>query len=148
MANTFPVIDTTVHKTMKIVDEVSIEGKFYDKEDAFRALRATLLALRDRLPVNEAAHVGAQLPILLTGFYYEGWKPSATPRKDRSEQEFLEHIDEYLADKAPELNSQHVAETVFKVLSDHISEGEVIDILKGLPEDLYSLWPEEITAQV
>ena len=67
---------------------------------------------------------------------------SATPHKDRSQKEFLKHIDEYLSDKAPELNSTHVAKTVFKVLSNHVSEGQTEDILKALPEELRELWPE------
>jgi len=139
----FPVFDTTIQKTMIIIDEVSTKGKFHDREQAFKALRGTLLTLRDRLPVNLTAQIGAQLPILLSGFYYEGWKPAATPKKDRSQDEFLKHIDDYLSDKAPDLNSTHVAKTVFKVLSNHISEGEVEDILKALPEELRELWPEE-----
>ena len=141
----FPVFDKTIQKTMVIVDEISIEGKFHDREKAFKALRGTLHALRDRLPVNSAAQVGAQLPILLSGFYYEGWKPAATPRKDRSQKEFIEHIQDYLSDKAPELNAMHVTQTVFKVLTNHISEGEIEDIMKILPEELRELWPE--TAQ-
>ena len=139
----FPVFDTTIQKTMIIIDEVSTQGKFHDREQAFKALRGALLTLRDRLPVNLTAQIGAQLPILLSGFYYEGWKPAATPKKDRSQDEFLKHIDDYLSDKAPDLNSTHVAKTVFKVLSNHISEGEVEDILKALPEELRELWPEE-----
>ena len=138
----FPVFDTTIQKTMIIIDEVSTEGKFHDREQAFKALRGTLHTLRDRLPVNLSAQVGAQLPILLSGFYYENWKPAATPHKDRSQNEFLKHIDEYLSDKAPELNSTHVAKTVFKVLSNHVSEGQAEDILKALPEELRELWPE------
>src|SRR6056297_118257 len=88
----FPVFDKTIQKTMIIVDEVSTEGKFHDREQAFKALRGTLHTLRDRLPVNVAAQIGAQLPILLSGFFYEGWKPAATPQKDRTQEEFLEHI--------------------------------------------------------
>lgn len=141
----FPVFDKTIQKTMVIIDEISIEGKFHDREQAFKALRGTLHALRDRLPVNSAAQVGAQLPILLSGFYYEGWKPAATPKKDRSQEEFIEHIQDYLSDKAPELNAMHVTQTVFKVLTNHISDGEIEDIMKILPEELRELWPE--TAQ-
>ncbi len=140
--STFPVFNTTIQKTMIIIDEVSVEGKFHDRDKAFKALRAALHTLRDRLPVNLTAQIGAQLPIMLSGFYYEGWKPAATPRKDRSQDEFLKHIEEYLSDKAPELNSTHVAKTVFKVLSNHISEGQIEDILKALPEELRDLWPE------
>lgn len=139
----FPVFDKTIQKTMIIIDDVSIEGKFHDREQAFKALRGTLHTLRDRLPVNLTAQIAAQLPILLSGFYYEGWKPAATPRKDRSQEEFLEHIQEYLSDKAPQMSAMHVAQTVFKVLSKHLSEGQVEDILKALPEELRELWPEK-----
>ena len=139
----FPVIDKTVQKTMIIIDEVSVEGKFHDREKAFKALRGTLHALRDRLQVESATHIGAQLPILLSGFYYEGWKPGATPRKDRTQEEFLEHIAEYLSDKAPEINTTHAAQTVFKVLSNHITDGEIEHVIKILPEELRELWPEE-----
>ncbi|HMB40860.1 MAG TPA: DUF2267 domain-containing protein [Balneolaceae bacterium] len=139
----FPVFDKTIQKTMIIIDEVSTEGKFHDREQAFKALRGTLHTLRDRLPVNVAAQIGAQLPILLSGFFYEGWKPAATPQKDRTQEEFLEHIQEYLSDKAPQMNAMHAAQTVFKVLSNHISEGQIEDIQKALPEGLRKLWPEK-----
>jgi len=39
---------------------------------------------------NEAVHLGAELPMLIRGFYYEGWKPSSTPKKQRSLEAFLE----------------------------------------------------------
>ncbi|MFD7845280.1 DUF2267 domain-containing protein [Nocardia sp. NPDC059764] len=53
-----------------------------DTEDRFvahRALRAWLHTVRDRLNVNAAAHVSAQLPELLRGIFYEGWMPSQVP---------------------------------------------------------------------
>jgi uncharacterized protein (DUF2267 family) len=38
-----------------------------DKYRTYRLLRATLHALRDRLPAQEAVHLGAQLPMLIRG---------------------------------------------------------------------------------
>ena len=37
-------------------------------------MRSTLQALQDRLPPDEAVHLGAQLPNIVRGAYYEGWK--------------------------------------------------------------------------
>jgi uncharacterized protein (DUF2267 family) len=51
-----------------------------------RATRAWLHVVRDRLPLIEAVHLGAQLPEFLRGIYYEGWDPAHVPVKlDRDE---------------------------------------------------------------
>ena len=38
-----------------------------------------LHTLRDRLTVDVAAKLAAQLPTLIRGIYYEDWDPSRTP---------------------------------------------------------------------
>jgi uncharacterized protein (DUF2267 family) len=43
-----------------------------DRHLADLALRTTLHALGDRLAVHEAAHLRAELPMLVRGLYYEG----------------------------------------------------------------------------
>jgi uncharacterized protein (DUF2267 family) len=63
-----------------------------DRHHAYVALRAVLHALRDRLPPEVAVHLGAQLPILVRGIYYEGWHMAGKPVKDRSVQEFADHV--------------------------------------------------------
>jgi uncharacterized protein (DUF2267 family) len=53
----------------------------------------TLQALRDRLILLEANHLGAQLPILLmSSFYYENWRPSTSPSQERKKDEFFNSI--------------------------------------------------------
>jgi uncharacterized protein (DUF2267 family) len=39
-----------------------------------------------------AVHLGAQLPMLLRGAFYENWKPSGTPTHERHVEGFLSHI--------------------------------------------------------
>lgn len=46
-----------------------------DRRRAQRVLRSWLHLVRDQLPVNGAAHFGAQLPEFLRGVYYEDWTP-------------------------------------------------------------------------
>lgn len=63
-----------------------------DEEQAYSALRAVLHAVRDRLTVDEATDLAAQLPMVVRGFYYEGWKPALAPNKERTVEEFLDHV--------------------------------------------------------
>lgn len=56
-------IDRTVQKTHQWIDELKISMGWFDPEEAYRALRATLHALRDRLTVEEAAELGALRPL-------------------------------------------------------------------------------------
>lgn len=136
----------TTQKSMEIIKRVQEEAHIEDEHNAFQAMRATLKALRDRIPVEEAVNLGAQLPNLIAGYYYEGWKPSATPKKDRTQQEFLDRIRDYLPDMNTQIDAEHAARGVFKVLREVVSEGEIDDILKTLPEELRELFPEyEVT---
>lgn len=138
-----PVFDTTVQKSMKIIDDISTKADIHDRHKAFQALRATLQTLRDRLPVNEAVHLGAQLPRLITGFYFEGWKPSAVPTKDRTKDDFLDHIREYMQDVDPVIDAEHSARAVFSVISETVSEGEINELKDAMPEELRDLWSKE-----
>lgn len=68
---TVPSIAHTVEKTTRWLTELAEElGRPGDQQYAHRVLRGFLHTLRDRLMVDEAAHLGAQLPELLRGIYY------------------------------------------------------------------------------
>ena len=51
-----------------------------------------LHALRDRIGAESAVHLAAQLPMLLRGLYYEGWRMAASQTKERSRAEFFDHV--------------------------------------------------------
>jgi uncharacterized protein (DUF2267 family) len=60
-----PIFDETVQLSNVWLNELMDELDWDDKKRAYRVLRATLHALRDRLTPHEAAHLGAQLPMLI-----------------------------------------------------------------------------------
>jgi uncharacterized protein (DUF2267 family) len=99
--------------------------------------------LRDRLTVEEAAHLGAQLPMLIRGLYYEGWTPAGKPDKTRSKDEFLAPIREQFRGDA-EVDPERVARAVFKVLARRVTEGEIKDVKGLFPKELAALWPEAV----
>jgi uncharacterized protein (DUF2267 family) len=135
------VFDTTVQKTNEWLDEIMYELALEDRHTAYVALRGTLHALRDRLPLEETAHLGAQLPMLVRGFYYEGWRPAREPIKMHRE-EFLLRVEEQLTGAAAlQLDCEAVVRSVFQVLSRRISKGEIEQVEQTLPKDLRDLWP-------
>ena len=66
------VFDKTVQTTNAWLKEI-MEVTGPDRHRAYRVLAAVLHALRDRLTVDEAAQLAAQLPILVRGLYYDQW---------------------------------------------------------------------------
>jgi len=135
-----PHIEASIHTANVWIKELSQELGWDDRERAYHALRAVLHALRDRLTVDEAADLGAQLPLLIRGLYYEGWDPSSTPVKERHREMFLHHIAAAFP-RDPKVYPEGIAWAVFKVLERHVSTGEIKDVLHVLPKEIRSLWP-------
>lgn len=140
-ATTIIAFESTVHITNHWLNEIMHRLNWDNPHKAYQALRAVLHALRDRLPVNHAAALGAQLPMLVRGIYYEGWVPGRTPVKERKQADFLYHIRVAFHD-APTLDAEEVTRIVLHVLGSHISKGEVECIKLTLPHEIRELWEE------
>jgi uncharacterized protein (DUF2267 family) len=134
------VFDTTVHKTNAWLDDLMSVAGWPDRHTAYLALRSTLHALRDRLTVDEVAQVGAQLPMLVRGFYHEGWDPSHKPLRIRDKEAFLGYIAREVSRNGT-INPEIAARAVFTLLAGRISAGEIEDVRHVLPSDLQELWP-------
>jgi uncharacterized protein (DUF2267 family) len=104
-------------------------------------MRAVLHALRDRIGPENAAHLGAQLPMLLRGLFYEGWDPTGKPTKERHESAFLAHIARELPRAAGPGEIEQGALAVLDVLSKHIDRGAAVKLVAILPQDLRRFWP-------
>ena len=133
------VFDETVHKTNTWLKEIAKTLEL-DRHGTYQVLRAVLHSLRDRLTIEETAHLGDQLPMLVRGIYYEAWRPAGKPQKIRSREEFLERINERLALKEP-IDVANAARAVLRTLEKHVSAGEIRDVMAVLPEDIRALWP-------
>lgn len=140
------VFDRTIQTSQMWLKSMMEELGWEDRHKAFQGLRVTLHTLRDRLPVEEAAHLGAQMPILIGGFYYENWKPANKPLKERHKEEFLNHIRDYFRMSDPNVDAEQIARAAFRVLSKQITQGEIEDIKHMMPDELRELWPESIPA--
>lgn len=129
------ILDRSVEKAHVWLDEVARALGTDDRRQAYRVLRAYLHALRDRLTVDEAAQLAAQLPDLIRGIYYEDWNPSSTPVKYRGLSDFLDRM---AADAGldGETAASYAVGAAAEVLRRHVSPGEIDDVRAQLPEDL------------
>jgi uncharacterized protein (DUF2267 family) len=134
--------DSTVQTTNIWLSDLLDRLGWQDRQRAYHALRAVLHALRDRLTVDQAAALGAQLPMLVRGFYYEGWHPAGKPLRERKKEEFLAHVAAAFRDD-PDVNPEEVARAVFQVIAQHVSPGEVKHLKITLPDAIRSLWSEQ-----
>lgn len=130
--------DVTLQKSHVWLKDLMHDLRLDDQHRAYQALRAVLHALRDRLPPAEVAQLGAQLPLLLRGMYYEGWKPAGKPQKQRHKEAFLRHVREYL-DPASALEPEAITCATFRLLARHLQE--VDNIKQLMPAELRELWP-------
>ena len=134
------VFDTTLHKTNIWLNDLMQVLGWPDRHKAYLALRTTLNALRDRLTLEEVAQLSAQFPMLIRGFYYEGWDPTGKPLRVRHKEQFLARIEqEFRGDD--HLDSERVARAVFTVLAKRVTEGEIEDVKHVLPAEIRELWP-------
>jgi uncharacterized protein (DUF2267 family) len=129
------IIDKTVEKTNIWLNELAGELGTNDRRYAYRVMRGFLHTLRDRLSVDEAAQLAAQLPDLVRGIYYEGWDPSKSPRPYRTQAEFLERFEEE-AMLHGDTEASFAVEAAARVLHEHVSEGELSDVFGLLPREI------------
>jgi len=131
----------TLQQTSDWLSAISASQESINSEQrAYAALRAVLHQLRDRLTVEEATDLGAQLPLLVRGIYYEGWNPARTPEKVHRD-EFIFGVEEKLSGH-PEIKAEEAIHATFKVLNERITPGEINHVVGMLPKDLQRLWPD------
>jgi uncharacterized protein (DUF2267 family) len=122
-------------QAMTWVKEMMAELHTDNPQRALHALRAGLQALRDRLSVEEAAQLSAQLPMLIRGMFFEGWDPSGKPLRIRHRAEFLALVRQKFAPRE-DAAADDIIVALFRVMSRHVAQGEMTDLMLTLPEEI------------
>ncbi|MEN9798867.1 MAG: hypothetical protein RL653_2563 [Pseudomonadota bacterium] len=125
----------------KFLHEVEHEAGV-NLDTAERAAVYALEVLESRLLPDEARDLNAQLPSGLV---------ELLPRLPRRPERL--HHDQFISRLAAKLGleaseSERLARCVFAVVSRHVAEGELEDVLRELPAELRVLWPERLVADV
>jgi uncharacterized protein (DUF2267 family) len=120
------VIDHSVQLTHEWINELGDRLDWPDQKQVLQLLRTVLTA---------------QLPILVRGMYYEGWRPAKTPDADRSKESFIARIEKHFTMDLNFSAEDDIA-CVFRFLNGKVSPGEISDVRNALPPKIRELWPE------
>lgn len=132
---------TTVQETSLWLESIRDKvGDCWDKDLAWTLLGATLHALRDQLQPEAAIHLGAQLPILVRGLYYDHWRVDTKRTKERHKAQFFDHVHSEFPAGA-KLEPEAVVRAVFGVMHEKVDPGEIAKLLRQMPKELRELWP-------
>ncbi|WP_315918245.1 DUF2267 domain-containing protein [Mesorhizobium sp. SP-1A] len=134
------IVQTTNIWLKEIMDDLGS-----DRQMAWHALGVVLRTLRDRLPPELGANLAAELPLLVRGAYYDQYKPSDGPNRDRSVEKFLDPVADGLAATRP-VDAGDAARAVFKTLVHHVDLGQSAKVRDALPKDIQTLWPDSVGA--
>lgn len=139
MGNAREYLGDTIEKTDVLLKDIEgALGMPKERRDlSYKALRAVLHALRDRLTVQEAAHLAAQLPTLVRGVYYEGWRPQDVPEKLTVDQ-WLQRIRAECGLDV-EGGMPRLVDAVLHALRRHVTAGEWQDVRSSLPDEYSSV---------
>jgi uncharacterized protein (DUF2267 family) len=111
-----------------------------DPRQAYHALSASLHTLRDRLRVDEAAQLAAQLPLLVRGLFFEGWHPASTPVHVRTPAELAALFEQKSGDgHGHGIDAEKALAAMFEVLRRHVSRGQMDSLAHVLPRSLADL---------
>lgn len=138
-----PSLDHTVQQTNAWLKKLEHDHHFQDRHHAYSALRAVLHALRDRLTVEQAVHLGAQFPMLIRGIYYEGWHIDEKRAAGRQVDDFAATVAHGLPPQFPR-DAVGTTEAVFDILSQELDQGAITKLIAELPVPLRTLWPDKV----
>lgn len=127
---------TTLQKTHIILKDIQRELGWGPERahESYALLRVALHTLRDRLTMDQSIKFASQLPMLIRGFYFDGWNPHEVPIK-MNKEEFLTAIQIEIP-FAIDRNIEDLIRTVFNVIDSHLSPNEFKKIADTMPKDL------------
>jgi uncharacterized protein (DUF2267 family) len=136
--------DRTIQKTNIWIKELMQEMGWQNRERTYGVLRACLHSTRDILTNEEVTQFGAQLPTLLRGAYFDGWKSRTGPIRIKTVEEFYDLVFQHLGAAQKHFSDDEIrafTHAYFNVATKHVSSGEMLDVKAGLPKKVQNLIP-------
>jgi uncharacterized protein (DUF2267 family) len=132
------VFDRTLQTTHLWLNDIS-EQLIPDRQLSWKVLGVVIRGIRDMLPTDLSAHLGAELPLLVRGAYYDQFRPAAQPVRDGDLEGFIARIAAELSDNRP-TDPRDAARAVLATLSRRVPRGQIDKVRDALPKRLRDFW--------
>ncbi len=146
MSTNISSLDRAIQNAVLWLKDAQNELMWDDKEKAYRATKAVLQAMRDRLPIEEIAHLMANLPMVMKGMMMDGYDYQQKPVRMRTIEDFYSCIQDYYdSQRRDEINAEDATHAVITMLKKRIGEGEMHKVAANMPLELKPLFQIEIS---
>ena len=136
-------LDRAIQNAIQWLNDIQNELGWDNRDSVYKATKAVLQTIRDRLPVEEVVHLTANLPLVMKGMLMDGYDLKDKPVKMRSVEEFYEYIQQYYDWQRREtIETEKVARAVITVLNRRMRGGEMRKVAANLPEKIKRLFEE------
>lgn len=131
--------DRAVQTANVWLKDIEQAGRLRSRFQAYAVLRSVLHALRDCLPPAEAVKFSAQMPMMIKGVFYDGWKFAPKPLR-LSRDDFRAYVHRGLKEEEGGVVPAVALKAVLSALRHHISPTVL--------ETLQLVLPREVRAEV
>jgi uncharacterized protein (DUF2267 family) len=136
-------LDRAIQNAIQWLNDIQNELGWDNRDSVYKATKAVLQTIRDRLPVEEVVHFSANLPLVMKGMLMDGYDLKDKPVKMRSVEEFYEYIQQYYDWQRREtIETEKAARAVITVLNRRMGGGEMRKVAANLPEKIKRLFKE------
>ena len=143
-------LDRAVQTTVLWLNDIQEQLGWDNKDNVYKATKAVLQTIRDRISFEEVVHLSANLPMIMKGMMMDGYDMANKPLKIRMLEEFYEQIQQnYDGQRRDIVNASQAAKVVIRVLRDRMGGGEMAKICSAMPKEIRQLFlaPQEASQE-
>lgn len=138
-------LDRAIQTTIIWLNDIQEELDWDNRDNVYKATKAVLQTIRDRLAFEEVVHFSSNLPLVMKGMMMDGYDIKDKPLTMRSLDEFFEMVQQnYDGQRRDIVNAGQASRAVIKVLKNKMG-GEVLKASASMPGAIKRLFenPDE-----
>lgn len=141
-------LDRAIQTTILWLNDIQEELNWDNRDNVYKATKAVLQTIRDRLSFEEVVHFSSNLPLVMKGMMMDGYDIRDKPLNIRSLDEFFETVQQnYDGQRRDIVNAGEASRAVVKVLKRKMG-GEVIKAAASMPGAIKKLFEDPDQAVV